>query len=149
MSRDPRDDDSSTRDAERDAAGERAPGDDPADRRAIAERDRRSPSARAGNWAATAALICGVVGLVALFVAPPLGLLLALAAVVLGIVGIVRARAPDVGGTAQAVIGLVTGAIALLLTALVIWGITALVQNPDFQQELRDQIEEVQNQTGD
>lgn len=151
MSRDPRYDEPADRFDERarDPADERARVDHVDDQRRVDERGRGAPRSRAGNWAATAALICGVVGLIALFMSPPLGLLLAVAAVILGIVGLAKARSAYVGGTAQAILGLVTGAIALLLTALLIWGITAIVQNSEFQQQLDEQIQEIQDQAGD
>lgn len=133
----------------RNVAGSGSANDWRTDQRRVDERGRGAPRSRAGNWAATAALICGVVGLIALFMSPPLGLLLAVAAVILGIVGLAKARSAYVGGTAQAILGLVTGAIALLLTALLIWGITALVQNSEFQQQLDEQIQEIQDQAGD
>lgn len=151
MSRDRRYDEPAGRFDERarDPVDERARVGDVDDHRRMDEHGRGASRSRAGNWAATGALICGVVGLIGLFTAPPVGLLLALAAVVLGIVGLVRARSPYVGGTAQAIIGIVTGTIALLLTALLIWGITALVQNSEFQEQLQEQIQEIQDQTAD
>lgn len=141
MSRDPRYDDPS--------GPERVRVDHSDERHSTDEQGRGTGRAQAGNWAAFAALICGVAGLITLFLSPPLGLLLALAAVVLGIIGLVKARSPYVGGAAQSIIGLVTGAIALLLTALLIWGITALFQNAEFQQQLEEQIQELQGEAGE
>ena len=124
---------------------------DPArgDRYPAEGRGRDAPPDRRTNWAATGALICGIAGLITLFMFPPLGILLAAIAVVLAIVGLVKARHPYTGGTGQAIIGLVTGVIALLITALVIWGITALFQNADFQDQLQEQIEQLEGQVGE
>jgi uncharacterized membrane protein HdeD (DUF308 family) len=65
----------------------------------------------------TAALVVGVVALVlaVLILFAPLGALLGLVALVLGIVGIVRANRGQADNRGQAVAGLVTGAVALLL----------------------------------
>jgi hypothetical protein len=64
-----------------------------------------------------AALVVGVVALVlvALLLFSPLGVLLGLVAVVLGIVGLVRANRGEADNRGQAVAGLVTGGLALLL----------------------------------
>jgi membrane-bound ClpP family serine protease len=65
----------------------------------------------------TAALVLGVVALVlaALLLFAPLGGLLGLLAVLFGIVGIVRANRGVADNRGQAVAGLVTGALALLI----------------------------------
>jgi uncharacterized membrane protein HdeD (DUF308 family) len=65
----------------------------------------------------TAALVLGVVALVlaVLILFSPLGVLLGLLAVIFGIVGIVRVNREQADNRGQAVAGLVTGALALLL----------------------------------
>jgi Domain of unknown function (DUF4190) len=69
------------------------------------------------NGIGVAALVIGVVALVLvlLLLFSPLGVLLGLIAVVLGIIGLVRANRGEADNRGQAVAGLVTGAIALLL----------------------------------
>jgi membrane-bound ClpP family serine protease len=76
------------------------------------------PAARGRrNGIGTAALVIGVVALVlvVLLLFSPLGALLGLVAVLLGIFGLVRANRGEADNRGQAVAGLVTGAIALLL----------------------------------
>jgi hypothetical protein len=65
----------------------------------------------------TAALVIGVVALVlaVLILFAPLGVLLGLVALVLGIVGLIRANRGQADNRGQAVAGLVTGALALLI----------------------------------
>jgi uncharacterized membrane protein HdeD (DUF308 family) len=67
-----------------------------------------------------AALVIGVVALVLvlLLLFSPLGALLGLVALVLGIVGLVRANRGQADNRGQAVTGLVTGGLALLLGIL-------------------------------
>ena len=69
------------------------------------------------NGIGVAALVIGVVALVLvlLLLFSPLGVLLGLIAVVLGILGLVLANRGEADNRGQAVAGLVTGAIALLL----------------------------------
>ena len=69
------------------------------------------------NGIGVAALVIGVVALVLvlLLLFSPLGVLLGLVAVVLGIVGLVRANRGEADNRGQAVTGLVTGGLALLL----------------------------------
>jgi hypothetical protein len=69
------------------------------------------------NGIGVAALVIGVVALVLvlLLLFSPLGALLGLVAVVLGIVGLVRANRGEADNRGQAVTGLVTGGLALLL----------------------------------
>jgi uncharacterized membrane protein len=69
------------------------------------------------NGMGTAALVLGVVALVLalLILFSPLGVLLGLLAVIFGIVGIMRVNRGQADNRGQAVAGLVTGAIALLL----------------------------------
>ena len=65
----------------------------------------------------TAALVVGVVALVlaVLILFAPLGAFLGLVALVLGIVGLVRANRGQADNRGQAVAGLVTGALALVI----------------------------------
>jgi hypothetical protein len=77
-----------------------------------------APSARPRrNGMGTAALVIGVVALVlvALLLFAPLGALLGLVALVLGIVGLIRANRGEADNRGQAVAGLVTGALALVI----------------------------------
>jgi Domain of unknown function (DUF4190) len=69
------------------------------------------------NGVGVAALVIGVVALVlvVLLLFSPLGVLLGLIAVVLGIIGLVRANRGEADNRGQAVAGLVTGGLALLL----------------------------------
>jgi hypothetical protein len=85
-------------------AGGYPPGGDPA------ARGRR-------NGMGTAALVLGVVGLVLvlLLLFSPLGAFLGLLAVLFGILGIVRVNRGEADNRGQAVAGLVTGGIALLV----------------------------------
>jgi membrane-bound ClpP family serine protease len=68
----------------------------------------------------TAALVIGVVALVlvVLILFAPLGALLGLVALALGIVGIVRANRGQADNRGQAVAGLVTGTLALVIGLL-------------------------------
>lgn len=77
-----------------------------------------APTARPPrNGMGTAALVIGVVALVlvVLILFAPLGALLGLVALVLGIVGLVRANRGQADNRGQAVAGLVTGALALVV----------------------------------
>jgi membrane-bound ClpP family serine protease len=69
------------------------------------------------NGIGVAALVFGVVALVLviLLLFSPLGALLGLVAVLLGIIGLVRANRGEADNRGQAVAGLVTGGLALLL----------------------------------
>jgi membrane-bound ClpP family serine protease len=75
------------------------------------------PAAGRRNGMGTTALVLGVVALVlvVLLLFSPLGAFLGLLAVLFGILGIVRANRGEADNRGQAVAGLVTGAIALLL----------------------------------
>ncbi len=76
------------------------------------------PAARARrNGMGTAALVIGVVALtlVLLLLFSPLGAFLGLVAVLLGILGLMRANRGEADNRGQAVAGLVTGGIALLV----------------------------------
>jgi Domain of unknown function (DUF4190) len=77
-----------------------------------------APTARPRrNGMGTAALVIGVVALVlaVLILFAPLGAFLGLVALVLGIVGLVRANRGQADNRGQAVAGLVTGALALVI----------------------------------
>ena len=69
------------------------------------------------NGMGTTALVLGVVALVlvVLILFSPLGVLLGLLAVIFGILGIVRVNRGEADNRGQAVAGLVTGAVALVL----------------------------------
>jgi|SRR5215207_1415824 hypothetical protein len=73
------------------------------------------------NGVGVAALVIGVVALVlvVLLLFSPLGAFLGLVAVVLGIVGLVRANRGEADNRGQAVTGLVTGGLALLIGIVV------------------------------
>jgi hypothetical protein len=75
------------------------------------------PAARRSNGMGTAALVLGVVALVLvlLLLFSPLGAFLGLLAVLFGILGIVRANRGEADNRGQAVAGLVTGGLALLI----------------------------------
>jgi hypothetical protein len=75
------------------------------------------PAARRRNGMGTAALVLGVVGLVLvlLLLFSPIGAFLGLLAVLFGILGIIRANRGEADNRGQAVAGLVTGGIALLV----------------------------------
>jgi membrane-bound ClpP family serine protease len=69
------------------------------------------------NGLGTAALVLGVVGLVLviLILFSPLGVVLGLLAVIFGILGIMRVNRGEADNRGQAVTGLVTGALALVI----------------------------------
>jgi membrane-bound ClpP family serine protease len=69
------------------------------------------------NGMGTAALILGILGLVLvlLILFAPLGAFLGLLAVIFGIVGMVRAGRGEADNRGQAIAGLVTGAVALVI----------------------------------
>jgi membrane-bound ClpP family serine protease len=69
------------------------------------------------NGLGTAALVLGVVGLVLviLILFSPVGVVLGLLAVIFGILGIMRVNRGEADNRGQAVTGLVTGALALVL----------------------------------
>jgi hypothetical protein len=75
------------------------------------------PTARRRNGMGTAALVLGVVGLVLvlLLLFSPIGAFLGLLAVLFGILGIIRVNRGEADNRGQAVAGLVTGGIALLV----------------------------------
>ena len=75
------------------------------------------PAARRRNGMGTAALVLGVVALVLvlLLLFSPIGAFLGLLAVLFGILGLIRANRGEADNRGQAVAGLVTGAIALLV----------------------------------
>jgi hypothetical protein len=75
------------------------------------------PAAQRRNGMGTAALVLGVVAvvLVLLLLFSPIGAFLGLLAVLFGILGIIRANRGEADNRGQAVAGLVTGAIALLV----------------------------------
>ena len=97
-----------------------------------------APTARPRrNGMGTAALVVGVVALVlvVLILFAPLGALLGLVALVLGIVGLIRANRGQADNRGQAVAGLVTGALALVVGLFFAASIGAFATNVnDFRQ---------------
>jgi membrane-bound ClpP family serine protease len=77
------------------------------------------------NGMGTAALVLGILGLVlvVLIFFSPLGALLGLLAVIFGIVGTLRANRGEADNRGQALTGLVTGAVALVVGVLLTIGI--------------------------
>jgi membrane-bound ClpP family serine protease len=77
------------------------------------------------NGMGTAALILGILALVlvVLILFSPIGVLLGLLAVIFGIVGIVRAGRGEADNRGQAVAGLATGAVAVVIGLFVAIGI--------------------------
>ena len=73
---------------------------------------------RASNGAGTAALAVGIIALLVSWI-PFLGLILALVALVLGVVGLRKASRGQATNKNQAVAGVVTGGIALLIGVVV------------------------------
>jgi hypothetical protein len=99
------------------------------------------------NGVGTTALVIGVVGLVlvVLLLFAPLGALLGLVAVVLGIVGLIRVNRGDADNRGQAVAGLITGAFALLVGAVLTvsigtWFATHVNDFQDFGRCLDDAV---------
>lgn len=83
------------------------------------------PTARPRNGMGTAAMVLGILGLVlvVLIFFSPLGALLGLLAVPFGIVGLLRANRGEADNRGQALTGLVTGAVALVIGVLLTIGI--------------------------
>ncbi|HSO56265.1 MAG TPA: DUF4190 domain-containing protein [Actinomycetes bacterium] len=79
------------------------------------------PATRRRNGMGTAALVIGVVALtlVLLLLFSPLGAFLGLLAILFGILGLMRANRGEADNRGQAVAGLVTGGIALLVGVFV------------------------------
>jgi hypothetical protein len=89
------------------------------------------------NGAALAAIICGIGSLLSLFlfffiVTIPLAILLAIAAIVTGIVGLGAAKRVGTG-RGQAVTGIATGSVTLILAALGVLGLALLWSQFDFE----------------
>jgi membrane-bound ClpP family serine protease len=99
------------------------------------------------NAVAVAALVTGIIALLLAFLFAPLGALLAIVAVILGIVGLARAARPGMGGRGQAIGGLVTGGIGLLVAILIIGGLIAFLQDPERRQQLEQELQEQGLQT--
>jgi hypothetical protein len=99
------------------------------------------------NGMGTAALVLGVVAivLVLLLLFSPIGAFLGLLAVVFGIVGIARANKGDADNRGQAVTGLVTGGLALLLgifftISIGVWFSTHVTDFNNFGQCMDDAV---------
>jgi membrane-bound ClpP family serine protease len=82
-------------------------------------------AARPRNGMGTAAMVLGILGLVlvVLIFFSPLGAVLGLLAVPFGIVGVLRANRGEADNRGQALTGLVTGAVALVIGVLLTIGI--------------------------
>jgi hypothetical protein len=119
-----------------------------------------SPAARRRNGMGTAALVLGVVALVLvlLLLFSPIGAFLGLLAVLFGILGIMRANRGEADNRGQAVAGLVTGGIALLVGVFLTisigtWFATHVNDFNDFGRCMEDAVgsaarEECANQLG-
>jgi hypothetical protein len=83
------------------------------------------PTTRPRNGMGTAAMVLGILALVlvVLIFFSPLGALLGLLAVIFGILGTLRANRGEADNRGQALTGLVTGAVALVVGALLTIGI--------------------------
>jgi len=102
------------------------------------------------NGAAITAVITGVVALLLSWI-PGINLIafvLGLIAVIAGAIGLRNAGNPGTGGRGQAITGIITGILALVLGVLVYVGIASFIaENPEIQQQI-DQIEqEMEQQT--
>ena len=118
------------------------------------------PTARRRNGMGTAALVLGVVGLVLvlLLLFSPIGAFLGLLAVLFGILGIIRVNRGEADNRGQAVAGLVTGGIALLVGVFLTisigtWFATHVNDFNDFGRCMEDAVgsaarEECANQLG-
>ena len=84
-----------------------------------------APARPRRNGMGTAALILGILGLVlvVLILFAPLGAFLGLLAVIFGIVGMVRASRGEADNRGQAIAGLATGAVALVIGLILAIGI--------------------------
>jgi hypothetical protein len=82
-------------------------------------------TARPRNGMGTAAMVLGILGLVlvVLIFFSPLGAVLGLLAVAFGVVGLLRANRGEADNRGQALTGLVTGAVALVIGVLLTIGI--------------------------
>lgn len=82
------------------------------------------------NGLGTAALVLGILSLVTWFLF--IGGLFGIVAVVLGFLGRGRAKRREASNGGMALAGIVTGAVGILLTALVIVGVAALFSTGEF-----------------
>jgi hypothetical protein len=105
------------------------------------------PAAGRRNGMGTAALVLGVVAivLVLLLLFSPVGAFLGLLAVLFGILGIIRANRGEADNRGQAVAGLVTGGIALLVGAFLtisigLWFSTHVADFNRFGQCIEDAV---------
>lgn len=95
------------------------------------DRGRVEDPNRGRGWG-IAALIVSILSLISLFVIGPFNVLLAIVGLVLGIVATVK------GSRGMGIASIVISVIALVLGALVIAGLVALFNNPEFQQQLQE-----------
>jgi lysylphosphatidylglycerol synthetase-like protein (DUF2156 family) len=105
-----------------------------------------APAPSRSNGLAITALVTGIIALLLSWI-PGINLLaavLAVVALVTGFLGMRNAGRPGVGGKGMAITGLVTGALAILLTILVYTALAAVFNDPEVQQ----QLEELQSEAG-
>lgn len=108
------------------------------------------PGPPKSNGVAIAALVCGIIALLASWL-PGINLLsvvLGIAAIILGVIGL--RNAPERGGRGLAITGLVTGALGLVVAIIFLVFIVSFVQDaatdPVFQQELQRELERLQSE---
>lgn len=99
-------------------------------------------TSRHGSGMATAALVLGIIALVFCWTVIG-GIVLGLLAIVFGIIGVRRAKA-GAPGKVRAIIGIVTGALGLLIAAAVI-ALGVSVFNSDSVQNLQDCLQNANN----
>ena len=96
-----------------------------------------------GSGMAIAALVLGVLAVLSSWTVIG-GILLGLAAIVLGFIASSRAKRGEAGGRAMAIIGIITGALGLVLSiALISIGVSLL--NSDSGQNLQECLEKAGN----
>lgn len=95
---------------------------------------------RGGSGLSITALVLGVLALITFWTVIG-GILLGLAAIIVGLLALIRVKQGRGGGRAMAIIGIVTGALGLLVAiGLIVLG--ASILNSDSGQNLRDCLEQ-------